>query len=325
MTIRRILIDGDPVLHSPTRPVTVFDSGLREGDWYVGTIVNPDLRTSAVLGNQLHHLGRQGRGSGVGAGAGTGRGRARLRRSGRARQPDPRRESHRGHPGHQPRRGAAGARRRCRRRHRHDRGAGRRGGRTRRHATVRARGRRSRGLGSVLAAGGIADGHGLAAALVLGWPGRWSAPGSWRVWSRLPHPPWRRHWSRVTVRKPKAAGCRTSRQAYRGPASTQADQSGTRSATGGAVGGGVGGQPQGTAVVPRSGRGRRPGSGPAWAGEDIDLIHDIEPAVAIVETLASGAEHALARAVSGRLSRPPLVSACPGLGMATPGQGFVST
>ena len=56
---------------------------------------------------------------------------------------------------------------------------------------------------------------------------------------------------------------------------------------------------------------------PAWAGEDIDLIHDIEPAAAIVETLASGAEHALAWAVSGRLSRPPLVSACPGLGMAT--------
>ena len=85
MTIRRILIDGDPVLHSPTRPVTAFDSGLRElvadmfdtmyagggvglaanqigvdlrvfvydcldadGDWHVGTIVNPVLRTSQL-------------------------------------------------------------------------------------------------------------------------------------------------------------------------------------------------------------------------------------------------------------------------------------
>jgi nitronate monooxygenase len=56
---------------------------------------------------------------------------------------------------------------------------------------------------------------------------------------------------------------------------------------------------------------------PVWAGEDIDLIHDIETAAAIVETLTSGAEHALARAVSGRSSRPPLVSACPGRGMAT--------
>jgi peptide deformylase len=84
MTIRRIFIDGDPVLHTPTRPVATFDSALRElvsdmfdtmyassgvglaanqigvaarvfvydcpdaaGDWHTGTIVNPVLRASA--------------------------------------------------------------------------------------------------------------------------------------------------------------------------------------------------------------------------------------------------------------------------------------
>jgi peptide deformylase len=85
MTIRPIVIDGDPVLRSPTRHVTAFDSDLREliadmfdtmyagggvglaanqvgadlrvfvydcldaaGDWHRGTIVNPVLRTSPV-------------------------------------------------------------------------------------------------------------------------------------------------------------------------------------------------------------------------------------------------------------------------------------
>jgi peptide deformylase len=85
MTIQRILIDGDPVLHSPTRRVTAFDSHLRElvadmfdtmyagggvglaanqigadlrvfvydcldadGDWHVGTVVNPVLETSSL-------------------------------------------------------------------------------------------------------------------------------------------------------------------------------------------------------------------------------------------------------------------------------------
>jgi peptide deformylase len=85
MTIRRIGIYGDPVLHSPARRVTAFDSGLRdlvtdmfdtmyagggaglaanqigvdlqvfvydcmdaEDNWHAGTIVNPVLRTSPV-------------------------------------------------------------------------------------------------------------------------------------------------------------------------------------------------------------------------------------------------------------------------------------
>jgi peptide deformylase len=85
VTIRRILISGEPVLHSPTRLVTTFDSGLRtlvtdmfdtmyagvgvglaanqigvglrvfvydcpaaEGDWHAGVVVNPVLRTSVL-------------------------------------------------------------------------------------------------------------------------------------------------------------------------------------------------------------------------------------------------------------------------------------
>jgi peptide deformylase len=85
MTIRPILIDGEPVLRRPTRRVWNFDSSLRElvvdmfdtmyagggvglaanqigvdlrvfvydcldaeGDWHVGAVVNPVLRTSAL-------------------------------------------------------------------------------------------------------------------------------------------------------------------------------------------------------------------------------------------------------------------------------------
>jgi nitronate monooxygenase len=42
-----------------------------------------------------------------------------------------------------------------------------------------------------------------------------------------------------------------------------------------------------------------PDAVPVWAGEDIDLIHEIEPAGAIVATLAADAESALALAQAG--------------------------
>jgi nitronate monooxygenase len=149
----------------------------------------------------------------------------------------------------------------------------------------------------VLAAGGIADGRGLAAALVLGASGaligtRFVASSeslaspavakalveghgeeteSSRIHDIAAGVPWPRQYPGRSIKN--VFGDRWRGREEELAASPEALQSYREAVAAG-----------------------DPHAVPVWAGEDIDLIHDIEPAAAIVETLASDAERALAQA-----------------------------
>jgi nitronate monooxygenase len=150
----------------------------------------------------------------------------------------------------------------------------------------------------VLAAGGIADGRGLAAALVLGAAGALIGTRFMASLESLASPDAVRalvegrgedtesnhlHHVAAGVPWPPQYPGRSIRNAFsdrwRGRESELAADAVALQAYRNAVAAGD------------------PDTVPVWAGENIDLIHEIEPAGTIVETLVTGAERALARVV----------------------------